>query len=33
MTTWMYEEFEHCGVDYSNDHIADTYDEKHAFLP
>ncbi len=29
MTTWMYDEFKHCGVDYSNGRIADTYDEKH----
>lgn len=29
MKAWIYDEYKHCGVDYSDDKLADKYDEQH----
>ncbi|MEN6318070.1 MAG: class I SAM-dependent methyltransferase, partial [Syntrophaceae bacterium] len=29
MSNWIYDEFKHCGVDYSKDKEAEIYDERH----
>jgi ubiquinone/menaquinone biosynthesis C-methylase UbiE len=29
MRNWIYDEFKHCGVDYSNEELAENYDEQH----
>ncbi len=29
MTNWIYDEFKHCGVDYSDNNLVNAYDEQH----
>jgi ubiquinone/menaquinone biosynthesis C-methylase UbiE len=29
MTNWIYDEYKHCGVDYSDEKLADIYDKQH----